>query len=114
MPKDLTPMGTINTDSVARIRKDDYQRLARYHLRTGDLLLGRRGEIGRRGLVTLNEDGWVCGSGCLRIRPGDALDPSFLSQAFELPSLRNWLATNAIGTTVANLSAEITERLPIP
>ncbi len=113
MPKDLSSSGKILTESVARIGSNDYVRLSRYHLVEGDLLVGRRGEIGRRGLVTANESGWVCGSGCLRIRPGTLIDSHFLAHAFEANWLRDWLITNAIGTTMANLSAEIISRLPI-
>ncbi|MCC7165480.1 MAG: restriction endonuclease subunit S [Anaerolineae bacterium] len=113
MPKDLSASGEIITDSVARIGKKDYERLARYHLQEGDLLVGRRGEMGRRGLVTSTESGWVCGSGCLRIRAGALIDPDFFSFAFETPIVREWLEANAIGTTMKNLSAEIVSRLPV-
>ena len=48
-------------------------------LRKGDIVYGRRGDIGRRALITAKEDGWICGTGCLRISLGDTLlDPLFL------------------------------------
>lgn len=113
MPKDLTDRGKVSSESIAQIRGEDYQRLRRHHLQPGDLLVARRGEMGRRGLVTDRESGWVCGTGCLRIRPGDSLDSHFLMQSFEAPYLREWLAAHAIGTTMLNLSAQILNELPL-
>lgn len=113
MPKDLTPMGSIDEQFVAHINSSDYQRLTRYHLQLGDVLVARRGEIGRRGIVSERESGWVCGTGCLFIRPGELLDSAFLSYRFEIPTTREWLGENAIGTTMKNLSAQILGRLPI-
>jgi type I restriction enzyme S subunit len=114
MPKDLTEQGKILPEDIAQIGVYDYQRLERYHLKTGDLLVARRGEIGRRGLVTEEESGWVCGTGCLRIRPGSLLDSRFLLQVFANARLREWLTVHAIGTTMLNLSARILDDLPLP
>jgi len=113
MPKDLSSEGKIIAESTASIGLKDFQRLARYHLEAGDLLVARRGEIGRRGIVTEREAGWVCGSGSLRIRPGSLLHYLFLSQVFESIWVRNWLSSHAIGTTMANLSTQILSNLPL-
>jgi type I restriction enzyme, S subunit len=114
MPVNLDSRGRIISDGVARIGRENWRRLARYHIQTGDVLLARRGEIGRRGVVTARESGWVCGSGCLRIRPGDLVHTQFLSTAFETDPLRKWLSTNAIGTTMANLNTQILNSMPVP
>ncbi len=113
MPKDLSDDGRILDRGVAKITAVDAERLNRYRLKAGDVLVGRRGELGRRGLVTAKEDGWLCGTGCLRVRPGTALSAQFLVYAFETCGTRSWLAANAVGTTMPNLSAEILSRLPI-
>jgi len=113
MPKNLTANAKIDRHGIAEISEKDSKRLERYRLKTGDLLVGRRGELGRRGLVTDVEDGWVCGSGCLRVRCGTLLDVLFLSYSFEEKFIREWLSLNAIGTTMANLSTEILSRLPL-
>ncbi len=113
MPKDLGQTGSIAAEGVARIGVSDAERLSRYRLREGDLLVARRGELGRRGLVTEREAGWICGTGCLRVRRGALLDPLFLAAIFETRWARAWLGENAIGTTMANLSTDILTRLPI-
>jgi len=67
-------------DGIARITLEDAQRLSRYRVRPGDIVYSRRGDVERRALVRTEEDGWLCGTGCLRIRLGnDVLDPLFCS-----------------------------------
>ena len=39
------------------------RRLATFWLRQGDIVMGRRGEMGRCAEVTQREDGWLCGTG---------------------------------------------------
>jgi type I restriction enzyme S subunit len=43
-------------------------RLASFRLREGDIVLGRRGEMGRCAVVTAREAGWLCGTGSLVLR----------------------------------------------
>jgi restriction endonuclease S subunit len=113
MPKDLTADGSISTNSVARLSSAAAKRLHRYRARPGDVLVGRRGEIGRRGIVPAEGDGWVCGTGCLLVRCGENLDPTFLCQLLELPAARAWLRDHAVGATMANLSTTILASLPV-
>lgn len=114
MPKDLTDDAKILTDTIARIGSDDYERLSKYHLMTGDVVTARRGEIGRRALVTKEENGWVCGTGCLRLRSGYELFPGFLSHAFGTNKIRGWLLDHAVGSTMPNLSGRVLNQLPFP
>src|SRR5437660_561531 len=66
MPKDIVS-GRIVVDGIARIGPEDANRLSQHKLKKGDIVYGRRGDIGRRALITDREDGWLCGTGCLRI-----------------------------------------------
>ena len=45
------------------------ERLSTFKLRVGDVVMGRRGEMGRSALVTEREAGWLCGTGSLILRP---------------------------------------------
>jgi type I restriction enzyme S subunit len=72
MPKNIVD-GKISLEGIARISEDDVTRLAQHKLRKGDIVYGRRGDIGRRALITTKEDEWICGTGCLRISLGDSL-----------------------------------------
>ncbi len=113
MPKDLKE-DRISQDSVARIREEDAARLARYRLRPGDIVYSRRGDVERCALVTFREDGWLCGTGCLRVRPGHrGTDPAYLFAAVTTDRSRSWVVRHAHGATMPNLNTTILGELPL-
>lgn len=105
----------ILTAGIARVGDEDMSRLKRYWLRTGDIVYSRRGDIERRALVRAENDGWLCGTGCLRIRVGDqdVHDSRFVAYALGLEKSRKWLVRHAVGATMLNLNTEILGRAPI-
>src|SRR5579885_693443 len=77
MPKDIID-GRVSDKEIARISEEDANRLSRHRLQSGDIVYGRRGDIGRQALITERESGWLCGTGCLRISLGNTvIDPVF-------------------------------------
>ena len=44
-------------------------RLSTFKLKAGDIVMGRRGEMGRCAVVTDREAGWLCGTGSLKWTP---------------------------------------------
>ena len=46
-----------NNFTIDRVKKDE---LTNYLLKANDIVFGRRGDIGRCALVTMNEDGFLC------------------------------------------------------
>lgn len=113
MPQDLSA-GRITTESVARITSEDRDRLIRYALRVGDVVYARRGDLRRRALVGQQEEGWLCGTGCLRVRPGDACDQRFLYYALGHPPVQDWIDRHSVGATMPNLNTEILRSCPVP
>lgn len=99
-------------DGIARIRSEDAQRLSRYLVREGDIVYSRRGDVERRALIRSSEDGWLCGTGCLRVRVGSSLDPRYASYYLGHPSVRQWIVNHAIGATMPNLNTSILSALP--
>jgi type I restriction enzyme S subunit len=101
-------------DDVPLISSETASRLAKHRLSTGDILFARRGEIGRHGLVTEAEDGWLCGTGCflVRIRRKD-VDNQFLCYLFSTRDTVEWLNRHAAGVVMPNLSNTVLQSLPI-
>lgn len=112
MPKDLRE-GTIRQKNLARVSATKAHALSRHRVRPGDLLLARRGQVGRCALVGPAEAGWICGTGCVRIRPGRRVDPRFLLQYLTWAPMVAWFRDNAVGQTMANLSTKILARTPL-
>src|SRR4051794_24154180 len=78
MPKDIVD-GSISLSGIARVDQGHVDRLSQHKLKTGDIIYGRRGDIGRCALIKKRETGWLCGTGCLRIELGGIdIDPQFL------------------------------------
>src|SRR6266478_219768 len=71
MPKDILGSRIDETD-IARVSENHVHRLRRHKLAKGDIVYGRRGDIGRQALIHDGYVGWLCGTGCLRITLGKA------------------------------------------
>jgi type I restriction enzyme S subunit len=89
-------------------------RLARHSLKPGDIVFGRRGEMGRAGLVSEQETGWICGTGSLRLRlTGDLLLPEYLKLLLETGAAKRYFQLSSVGSTMENLNTEILLALPV-
>lgn len=113
MPQDLDGR-RISTDRVARVSVVHVERLARHKLQPGDVVFSRRGDVGRHAAVTEVEAGWLCGTGCLLVRPGPRWpSPAYVSQALATPEATDWLKRHAVGATMPNLNTGILGALPM-
>lgn len=112
MPQDIT-QDRVNSNSVARIRELDAVRLSRYRLKAGDIVYSRRGDVERRALISEREDGWLCGTGCLRVRFGEGVvHPRYAAYYLSHPASRKWVVRHAVGATMPNLNTSILGALP--
>ena len=114
MPKDLATM-KIDTQSIARIPEHLADELGRHRMQYGDIVFGRRGEIGRRAYIGRRQIGYFCGTGCLRLRPSaERVNPRFLFEALRAPAVAGDIASRAKGSTMANLSAGAMQAVTVP
>ena len=113
MPKDLSRR-RVSTLSIARVNINDAERLSRHRLQQGDIVYSRRGDVEQHGLVHRRETGWLCGTGCLLVRPGPKWpSPLWVSFALDHPESRAWIVQHAIGATMPNLNTGILARVPL-
>jgi type I restriction enzyme S subunit len=113
MPKDIQGR-RVDAATTARIRPEDADRLERHKLKPGDIVFSRRGDVERHALISEREVGWLCGTGCLLVRPGPSfLSSSFLSITLDAPRARQWLVQHAVGATMPNLNTSILGSVPI-
>lgn len=114
MPKDLIGL-RVSEQTIARVPKTKAKTMEKHALMAGDILFGRRGEIGRCGLIGEREAGWLCGTGCLRARVAAGLaDARYLVRVVDAPFCRGWLTERAVGQTMLNLNTSILGDLPLP
>lgn len=89
-------------------------RLNIHQLEIGDIIFGRRGEMGRCAVVTKNEVGWICGTGSLKVRPDCSCVVSFYLAVFlRTPFIREKLGLESVGSTMDNLNTEILAKLKV-
>jgi len=106
MPSNLRS-DEIVTDDLKQISPQKADELSAHKLEVGDVLLPRRGDLTKIGFVHPGQEGWICGTGTIRIRLPEARGRRLLFYAFGRPSVSKWLEKSAVGTTMPNLNSSI-------
>ena len=99
--------GRIAHDPRVTLNQSDAARLSAYALSAGDIVLARRGEVGRYALVTEREHGWLCGTGSFFVRLLPECNRSYLGLIFTDSRFRRHLQGESVGTTMTNLNQRI-------
>ncbi len=88
--------------------------LPEYHLKAGDIIMGRRGEMGRCAVVRIQEEGWLCGTGSLFIRPKTDHFSEYLQYVLSNSSMVEYFERQSLGATMPNLNKNIVSNVFIP
>ncbi|MCC6780661.1 MAG: restriction endonuclease subunit S [Hyphomicrobiales bacterium] len=80
------------------------QHLADFRLKPGDIIIGRRGEMGRCAVVNSEQDGWLCGTGSMIIRCCVDVEPEFLQRVLASRQVIAAIEDNSVGSTMINLN----------
>jgi type I restriction enzyme S subunit len=114
MPTNIGNRLDIQTNNIAYIKEADAIRLARYRVEENDIVYSRRGDVEKCAIITAKESGWLCGTGCLRIRfTSNIILPKYCAYCFLTDEIKGWVSGNAVGTTMPNLNSSILRRLPL-
>ena len=103
--------GKIAPDDKLTISDEKYNELSAYHLRTGDVVMGRRGEMGRCAVV--EQPGLLCGTGSLLIRTNGDLSADYIQKIISFPSFKRTIEEMAVGQTMPNLNVPIVSAFQI-
>ena len=104
--------GKIIPNSKLCLTEEKYQELSKYHLTKDDVVVARRGEIGRCAIVENNQK-LFCGTGSMFIRISNDYSPLFLQFQIFNTTLRNYLESKAKGVTMKNLNSIILGNLEV-
>lgn len=105
--------GQLQPDGEFSVSEDKAASLSLYQLRQGDVVLGRRGEMGRAGIAGPQHVGMLCGTGSLILRPR-GVDSRFLHSVVTSSRMKNYLERSSLGATLQNLNATIVKASPAP
>ena len=103
--------GKIAPDSKLTVSREKYEELSAYHLKAGDVVMGRRGEMGRCAVVPC--DGYLCGTGSLLIRTKGDVTADYIQKIISFPSFKKAIEDMAVGQTMPNLNVPIVSRFQI-
>lgn len=103
--------GKVSPDSKLTISDKKYDELEAYHLHTGDVIMGRRGEMGRCAVVP--NEGFLCGTGSLLIRTRGELTADYIQKIISFPSFKKTIEDMAVGQTMPNLNVPIVSKFQI-
>lgn len=110
-PSDISK-GKITGNPTITVEDAVVARLSRHKLELGDIVIARRGEMGRAGLVGKGNVGWLCGTGSLRARlKKEVINPEFLLYQFSMRGVSEYLSLQSVGSTMNNLNTSILGRL---
>lgn len=107
---------TINTEKLDKVGDATVERLKAHLLKAGDIVFGRKGAVERHAFISANEEGWMQGSDCIRLRvKTDKINPRFLSYYFLTKEHRSFMISMCShGTTMASLNQKILEQICFP
>lgn len=107
--------GRVNSDGIAKVSPAKASDMAAHVTRVGDVLLSRRGDIGRYCLIDAATGGALCGTGSLRVSiQGSGLMPEYFCLFLETSAGLHELQKKAVGSTMPNINSSIVRSLELP
>ncbi|WP_236716009.1 restriction endonuclease subunit S [Leptospira interrogans] len=96
--------GNVVVDCSQTITVDKFQMLSAYHLKLNDIVVARRGEIGRCAIVKSNKK-QLCGTGSMFLRVKNDYVPLLLQYQIYNTSIKELLVSKSKGVTMKNLNS---------
>ena len=115
----INPQNIINNRMIplakCLVSNEAAMRLTKYKLKNQDIVIARRGEMGRCAVVTEAEIDWLCGTGSFIIRPNSKKTVSvYLQRYLSSAKTKKELEKQSIGATMSNLNQGILSAIEIP
>jgi type I restriction enzyme S subunit len=106
--------GRIQPTASMAITEQAARKLSDFRLSKGDVVIGRRGDMGRCALVQPKQHGWLCGTGSMIIRSGASLDGRFIQRVLSSPPVIAAIENASVGSTMINLNQGTLGNLLVP
>lgn len=96
--------GGIEPTRTMTITEQAANNLAEFRLKAGEIVIGRRGDMGRCAVIQDHQTGWLCGTGSMIIRCEKGADAEFLQRVLSSPQAISAIEDASVGTTMINLN----------
>ena len=105
---------SIDTSNGPFISASKASELERHKLHKEDLVIARRGELGRCAVIEEIEEQKICGTGSILLRPLEWMSSRYIAHVIRSDYIRASLSLNSVGSTMENLNTGIVGKLRIP
>ncbi|HCM0808532.1 TPA: restriction endonuclease subunit S [Vibrio parahaemolyticus] len=106
--------GKITPSTQMTITTEKYESLASWHLGDGDVVVGRRGEMGRAAVVNdVASKPCLCGTGSMILRCDENIDSEYLSYIIRSPIAVSYFNATSVGSTMVNLNQKVIKNLEV-
>lgn len=112
-PKHIVQQRIVPQSKIS-ILDEKAEELSSYKLKENDIVLGRRGEMGRCAPISNREENWICGTGSMIIRLKKEYDAKLYSLILGSQATVTYLENSAVGSTLKNLNEKIVRKIPVP
>ncbi len=96
--------GQIVPTRTMTITESAATKLGEFRLTPGEVVIGRRGDMGRCAVVRHEHAGWLCGTGSMIVRPSVGVDAEFLQRVLSSPTIISAIEDSSVGSTMINLN----------
>jgi type I restriction enzyme, S subunit len=107
--------GAVKTEELERVGYETKERLASHVVQPGDIVFGRKGAVERHAFIREDQDGWMQGSDCIRLRlSSKRFLGRFVSYYLLTPRHRQWMLNQCShGATMPSLNQDILRRIEL-
>jgi type I restriction enzyme, S subunit len=101
-PMHINDGGIVPSETMT-VSEKTADKLSEFKLASGEIVIGRRGEMGRCAVVLDAQAGWLCGTGSMIVRP-KGTNANFLQRVLSSRQVIAAIENASVGTTMVNLN----------
>lgn len=106
--------GTIDARNAKRIAKEDVGTFKAYCLKEGDIILGRIGAIDKFTYVERENEGWIQGTDCIRIRCYIGVNARYIAHCLNTYFVRQQLLNACVGGHMPSINTKALKSIRFP
>ena len=112
-PMNITDGKVIPIDKM-QVSPETVERLSSFKVAPSDIVIARRGDMGRCAVVQPAQEGWLCGTGSFILRFSAVLCSEYFAVCLRSPYSVELMSGNSIGNTMLNLNQTILKSILMP
>ena len=114
----INPMNIVDGKVIPidkmQVSPETVKRLSSFKVAPNDIVIARRGDMGRCAVIQPAQKGWLCGTGSFILRIPAVLRSEFFAACLRSPYSVEIMSGNSIGNTMLNLNQMILKSILMP